>query len=96
MTATIIRDKFDEILGVAAHTPNAIVNLLINTGKIDQFTRIISREAAPRYPFIITLGEISEDWETWLRNQPITTLEKIFYEFTFDTFKVIDDDDKKY
>ena len=96
MTVTVITDKFGDVFGVAENNSNAIVNLLINAGKVNQFTRIISREAAPLYPHIIALGDVTKDWETWLRNQSVLALQRLFYEFSFDTFKLIKDYDKRY
>lgn len=95
MNVTVISDKFGDVLGVAESTPNAIVNVLINAGKINQFTSVINKTIAPRYPYITTFESV-ENWENWLREQPITSIEKMFYQFSFDTFKLVEDFDKKY
>lgn len=97
MTVTVISDKFGDVLGVAESTSDAIVNVLINAGKVNQFTRIISTTLAPRYPHITTLEGFNDyDWEDWLRHQSVISLERMFYEFSFDTFKLIKDCDKRY
>ena len=95
MTVTVISDKFGDVLGVAESTSDAIINVLINVGKINQFTRIINKTLAPLYPHITSLEGL-DDWEDWLRHQSVISLEKMFYEFSFDTFKLIKDYDKRY
>lgn len=95
MTVTVISDKFGDVLGVAENNSDAIVNVLVNAGKIDQFTHVINRILAPNYPYITSLEGL-DDWEDWLRHQPVISLEKMFYEFSFDTFKLIKDYDKRY
>lgn len=95
MTVTVISDKFGEVLGVADSTSDAIINVLINAGKINRCTCVISETLAPLYPHITTLGRL-DDWEDWLRHQSVISLEKMFYEFSFDTFKLVKDYDKRY
>jgi hypothetical protein len=95
MTVTVISDKFGDVLGVAEHTSDAIVNVLINAGKVNQFTHVINKALAPHYPYITSLEGL-EDWEDWLRHQSVISLEKMFYTFSFDTFKLVEDCDKRY
>ena len=95
MTVTVISNKFGDVLGVAENTSDAIVNVLINAGKINQFTHVISKTLAPLYPYITSLEGL-DDWEGWLRHQSVISLEKMFYDFSFDTFKLVEDYDKRY
>ena len=95
MTVTVISDKFGDVLGVAENTSDAIVNVLINAGKINQFTHVISKTLAPSFPHLTSLEGLN-DWEGWLRHQSVISLEKMFFTFSFDTFKLVEDCDKRY
>lgn len=95
MTVTVISDKFGDVLGVAEDNSDAIVNVLINAGKVDQFTHVINTTLAPRYPHITTLEGL-DDWEDWLRHQSVLSIKRMFYNFSFDTFKVVKNYEKRY
>lgn len=89
MEVCVISDP-TEALAVAENTTNAIVNALMVSNLISGSTWVRDRDIAPRYPHLTTLGNIAEDWETYLRRQPVDKIRRMFEgDFYFDVFSVI-------
>ena len=89
MEVCVISD-LSETLAVAENTTDAIVNALILSHLINGSTWVRDRDIAPRYPFMITLGNITEDWETYLRSLPVDKIRRMFDgDFYFNVFSVV-------
>lgn len=89
MEVCVISDP-TEALAVAENTTDAIVNALMLSNLISGSTWVRDHDVAPRYPYMTTLGNIAEDWETYLRSQPVDKIRRMFDgDFYFDVFSVV-------
>lgn len=88
MEVCVISD-YTEALAVAENTTDAIVNALMLSNLISGSTWVRDRDIAPCYPYMVTLGSLG-DWETYLRNQPVDKIRRMFDgDFYFDVFSVV-------
>lgn len=88
MEVCVISD-YTEALAVAENTTDAIVNALMLSNLISASTWVRDHDVAPRYPYMVTLGSLG-DWETYLRNQPVDKIRRMFDgDFYFDVFSVV-------
>ena len=89
MEVCVISDP-TEALAVAENTTDAIVNALMLSNLISGSTWVRDHDVVPHYPYMITLSSIAEDWETYLRNQPVNKIRRMFDgDFYFDVFSVV-------
>lgn len=89
MKVCIISD-YTEPLAVAENTTDAIVNALMLSNLISGSTWVRDRDIVQHYPYMITLGSIAEDWETYLRSQPVDKIRRMFDgDFYFDVFSIV-------
>ena len=89
MEVCVISD-LTEALAVAENTTDAIVNALMLSNLISGSTWVRDRDIAPRYPYLTTLGNIAEDWETYLRRQSVDKVRRMFDgDFYFYVFSVV-------
>lgn len=88
MEVCVISD-YTEALAVAENTTDAIVNALMLSNLINGSTWVRDHDVAPYYPYMVTLGSLG-DWETYLRNQPVEKIRRMFDgDFYFDVFSVV-------
>ena len=88
MEVCVISD-YTEALAVAENTTDAIVNALMLSNLINGSTWVRDHDVAPLYPYMVTLGSLG-DWETYLRNQPVDKIRRMFDgDFYFDVFFVV-------
>lgn len=89
MEVCIISDP-TEPLAVAENTTDAIVNALMLSNLISGSTWVRDHDIVSLYPYMTTLGNITEDWETYLRSQPVDKIRRMFDgDFYFDVFSVV-------